>query len=155
RLDQVRALSPRVHELLVAGHHDARLRIDAPGEHYTVGVAVGQWMENQTVHYAKHCRRRTDADAERQNGDHGPTHVSSKCAYCVPKILTKGIDELSARHATLSPVADGEALRARRMEVAHSGERFLVRRDRAESARDVVFRSHLDVKRELVVDVGI
>ena len=116
---------------------------------------VRQWVEQQRVHDAEHGGVGTDAKRQRHAGDDAPALLASERPPPEPDILHECVDQLCARHATFPAAGDGNALGARRRQVAEPRGRGATGVGLGHAPLHVLARAHIDVERQLVIDVGL
>jgi len=105
------------------------------------------------VDHAEDRRRRADADRQRKRGDGGEARHTSELAERVARILHELVDPFCTAHIALPSLADTATGVVDSLNVAEPADSFRAGELGVEAARDVLARAHLDVERELRVDL--
>ena len=120
-----------------------------------LGLREGKRAHDHGVDDREHGGVRADAECERQNRDDGECRRSAKIASGVAQILHEIVHHVPpALRARKSVIVLAER-RAHAVVVAKPLDRGALCVVAGESARGVVASAHLEVKAQLVVDVGV
>ena len=102
---------------------------------------------------AEDRRRGADADRERQRGDGGEPGHAGELAQRIPRVLHELVNPFGTAHISLPSLANAAAGGVDSLDVAEATDGFRARELGVEAAGDVLARAHLDVERELRVDL--
>lgn len=133
-------------------HHLRPALPDFADQHEPRRIAQRERLKHDGVDRAEDRGRGADAERERQHRDRREAGVLAKLATREDDVLRELAEILGALHVPVSPRAERLKRRAHVFEIAEPAFRFAPCRRRVHAARDELPRSHLDVKRELLVD---
>ena len=99
-------------------------------------------------------RVRADAERERADDDRREADVASQCAERVDDVLLQLFHHIGSLHCTLSLFVHDDAVVSHGGDVAELTQGFLSGRVGRPSGGDQSLRAHLEVERQLVVDLA-
>src|SRR5512132_4034528 len=112
-----------------------------------------QRSQDDGVHDAEDGGRRPDPDGECQRSDCGETGHARELTQRIATVLHDFMYPFSSAHVALPPLADAAAGVVDSLDVAEATDGLRTRQLGVEAARDVLARAHLDVERQLGVDL--
>jgi hypothetical protein len=120
-----------------------------------IGVAHGHRTEEVVADEREDRRVDADTEPQRRDGHRGPPRSAQQRANGEGDVLTQPLEERGARHRSLLFTVDDETLLARPLDAPKSVEGSASRLGLAHPAGDVLTDARLDVKPQLVLDVGL
>jgi hypothetical protein len=129
--------------------------VDLSGPNDAVRFRVWQRTEEDAVNDAEDCRRRSDSEAQRQHRDRGKRGRSSQLPYREDEVLSHLVAEVCAPSLSFDPLLLSAQRATGATQVAKLPAGSIARFDRGDAGFDQFRGNHVDVKRELVVDLAV
>ena len=133
-----------------------RQRVDArrePDRHELLRVTDGKLTNQDRVDEGEDRGVRADANREGAHDDRGEADVAAQRAKCVHQVLSKLGHHICSPHRSLSLLVHGDAVLTHRTDVAELAQGLLSRAVRIPAGIHESLHSHLEMERELVVDL--
>lgn len=110
-------------------------------------------MQHEAVHDTEHRRRGANAQRQREHRDRRPDRLAAKRSQRIANVLRERVDRPRACRAALSAIADRHARGAGEADALQVRARLGQGIAFGRPARHEIASAHIEVKRELGVDV--